>query len=153
MYKKVLIPTDGSALSRQAVASAVLFAKNTGATLVGVYVVPEPHPDELDAWVHHDAAYARHRKELHEKFADESLTFVANSALAEGIPCSCKAIAGNEPYRAILDVADQTRCDLIFMASHGWQANTAQMLGSETLKVVTHSKVPVLVHKPEPERL
>ena len=149
MYKKILIPVDGSVLSRQAAASAVLFARNIGATVVGVYVVPEPHPDQIEAWVHHDAAYAKHRKVLYEKFADEALTLVANSALAEGVPCTCKTVAGSEPYRAILDVAEKMRCDLIFMASHGWQANAAQMLGSETLKVVTHSKLPVLVHKPE----
>lgn len=151
MYRKILIPTDGSALSKQAVKSAISFARNLDATAIGVYVAPESSPDPLEAWAHHDPAYATHRNELHEKFADEALTFVANCALAEGVPCVCKTVSGSEPCRAIIEVADQTHCDLIFIASHGWQGNADQLSGSETLKVVTHSKVPVLVHKPEPE--
>lgn len=151
MYRKILIPTDGSALAKQAAKSAIAFARNIDATIVGVYVAPDPHPDPLEAWAHHDTAYATHRNELYEKFADESLTYVANSALAEGVPCVCKTVSGGEPYRAIIEVADQTHCDLIFIASHGWQGNADQQSGSETLKVVTHSKVPVLVHKPEPK--
>lgn len=150
MYKKILIPTDGSALSRQAAASGVVFARNIDASVVAVYVVPDLHPDQLEAWAHHDAAFAKHRRQLYQKFADESLAYVANCALAEGVPCTCSTAVGGEPYQSIIDVATRERCDLIFMASHGWQANAAQMLGSETLKVVTHSKVPVLVHKPEP---
>lgn len=151
MYKHILLPTDGSTLSKQAVASGILFAKNIGATVAGVYVIPEMHRDQLEAWMHHDAEYAKRRNALFEKFADESLAYVSNSALAEGIPCNCKVVSSDEPYRAILATAEQMRCDLIFIASHGWQGNSAQMLGSETLKVVTHSKVPVLVHKPEDE--
>lgn len=150
MYKKILVPTDGSTLSKQAVSAAVLFAKNIDAEIVGVCVIPAATRDLLEAWAHHDPAYAKRRGELYQKSADESLSFVANSALAEEVPCTCKTVTGGEPYRGILDVAGQTHCDLIYMASHGWQANAAQMLGSETLKVVTHSKIPVLVHKPEP---
>lgn len=151
MYRKILIPTDGSVLSKQAVTSAVLFARNVDATVVGVYVTPDPHTDPLEAWAHHDSAYATHRNELYEKFADEALTFVANNALAEGVPCVCKTVSGKEPYRAIIDIAGKTHCDLIYIASHGWQGNADQLSGSETLKVVARSKVHVLVHKPGPE--
>lgn len=152
MYKHILLPTDGSELSRQAVTSAILFAKNTGATVVGIHVVPVPHEDKLEAWVHHDAHHAKKRQALFDKFADECLTFVSNMALAEEVPCSCKKVAANEPYRAIVDTAEQVRCDLIYMASHGWKGADAQLLGSETVKVLHHSKVPVLVHKPTPAR-
>lgn len=148
MYKHILLPTDGSELSEQAVTSGILFAKNTGATIVGVYVVPAPHPDQLEAWMHHDAHYAERRQALFEKFADEYLSFVANSALAEEVPCSCKLVRAPEPYLGIVKTAEQARCDLIYMASHGWKGGTPQLLGSETLKVLVHSNVPVLVHKP-----
>jgi nucleotide-binding universal stress UspA family protein len=149
MYKHILLPTDGSELSRQAVTSGILFAKNTGATVVGIHVVPVPHEDRLEAWMHHDPHYAERRQALFDKFADEYLTFVANSALAEEVPCSCRKVNASEAWQAILATAQQTRCDLIYMASHGWKGDDdTQLLGSETLKVLHHSKVPVLVHKP-----
>lgn len=151
MYKHILLPTDGSALSQQAVANGVLFAKNIGATVVGVYVVPEPHPDQLETWMHHDAHYAERRQALFEKFADQHLSFIANSALVEEVPCTCKLMKANEPYLGILKAAEQAHCDLIYMASHGWKGDKPelpQLLGSETLKVLVHSRIAVLVHKP-----
>ena len=148
MYKHILLPTDGSELSRHAVTNAILFAKNTGATVVGIHVIPLPREDRLEAWIHHNPHYAKQRQALFDKFADEYLSFVANSALAEGVPCTCKKVEANEPYLAIVNTAEQERCDLIYMASHGWKGDDGQLLGSETLKVLHHSKVPVLVHKP-----
>lgn len=148
MYKHILLPTDGSELSQQAVTSGVLYAKNSGATVIAVHVVPTPHPDQLEAWMHHDPHYAERRQALFEKFANEYLAFAANSALAEEVPCSCKLVKANEPYLGILKTAEQSHCDLIYMAAHGWRGNVPQMLGSEALKVLIHSKVPVLVHKP-----
>lgn len=149
MYKHILLPTDGSELSRQAVASGILFAKNTGATVVGIHVIPLLREDQLEAWAHHDPHYLQRRQQLFEKFADDYLSFVANSALAEEVPCKCIKASGEEPYIAILKAAFQSGCDLIYMASHGWKGDQAKMLGSETLKVLLHSKVPVLIHKPE----
>jgi nucleotide-binding universal stress UspA family protein len=148
MYKKILLPTDGSALSRDAVTSCVLFAKNIGAEIIGLHAIPAPHPDRLEAWVHHDPAYSERRQALFEKFSTEYLAFIANSALAEGIPCTCKAVRAEEPYMAIVTTAEQLHCDLIYMASHGWAGDTARMPGSETLKVLADSKLPVLVHRP-----
>jgi len=152
MYKHILLPTDGSALSRQAVISGILFAKNIGATVVGLHVIPVPHEDQLEAWMHHDPHYAERRQALFDKFADEYLSFVANSALAEEVLCTCKKVSSHEPYRAIVKTAEQAHCDLIYMASHGWKGGEAQLLGSETLKVLYHSKVPVLVHMPAREK-
>lgn len=152
MYKHILLPTDGSELSRQAVASCILFARNTGATVVGVHVAPVPREDQLEAWTHHDPHYAERRKVLFDKFADEYLAFVANSALAEEVPCTCKKIHAKEPYLGIVKTAEQMHCDLIYMASHGWKGGEAQLLGSETLKVLHHSKIPVLVHRTMPVR-
>lgn len=148
MYKRILLPTDGSELSENAVTSGVLFAKNIGATLVGVYVVSQPGQAQLEAWLHHDAHYAERRQALFEKFADEYLSFVSNSALAEEVPCACELVRAQEPYQGIVDTAERTGCDLIFMASHGWQGDASQLLGSETIRVLVHSRIPVLVHRP-----
>ena len=68
MYKHILLPTDGSELSRQAVTSGILFAKNTGATVVGVHVIPLLREDRLEAWTHHDPHYAERRQALFDKF-------------------------------------------------------------------------------------
>jgi nucleotide-binding universal stress UspA family protein len=147
MYKRILVPTDGSALSRQAVQAAVAFARNIDAGIIGIHVIPKIHQDQLDAWVHHDPHHAGRQQALFERVADEYLTFVANSALAEGVPCKHLVVKGDEPHQAIIRTAEHEHCDLIFMASHGWKGDTATLLGSETLKVLQHSAVPVLVHK------
>lgn len=147
MYRHILLPTDGSALSRSAVESAALFARNIGATIVGLHVLPVPREDLLEAWMHHDPHFARQRLALFEKMADECLSFIANSALAQGVPCDCKKVTSDEPHTAIVKTAEQSRCDLIYMASHGWRGETP-LLGSVTVKVLHDSKVPVLVHKP-----
>jgi nucleotide-binding universal stress UspA family protein len=70
-----------------------------------------------------------------------------HSALAEGVPCVCRIVQAEQPYLAIIQAVERDHCDLIFMASHGWREEVAQLLGSETLKVLVHSNVPVLVHK------
>lgn len=147
MYKHILLPTDGSALSKSAVESGVLFAKNLGATVVGLYVLPVPRKDLLDAWMHHDPDYAQQRLALFERMADECLSFVANSALAQEVPCTCKKVKSDEPHAAIVSTAEQSRCDLIYIASHGWKG-ADPYLGTVTLRVLHDSKVPVLVYKP-----
>ncbi len=153
MYRHILLPTDGSELSKQAVTSGILFAKNIGATVVGIHVAPVLQDDRLEDWLHHDPHHAERRKALFDTFADECLAFVANSALAEEVPCTCKKVSAKEPYQAIVKTAEQTHCDLIYMASHGWREEEKLPLGSETLKVLHSSNVSVLVHKPWRERL
>lgn len=147
MYKHILLPTDGSTLSKSAVESGILFARNMGATVVGLHVLPVPRDDLLEAWAHHDPGFAEKRRALFGKMADECLTFVANSALAQDVPCTCKTVESDEPHAAIVKTAQQLRCDLIYMASHGWEGESA-LLGSVTLGVLHDSKVPVFVHKP-----
>ncbi len=152
MFKRILLPTDGSELSRQAVAGGIAFAKQCGAGVVALHVIPIPHPDLLEAWLHHDAQFAEHRQALFDKFADHYLDAVAASAQAQQVACECRKAAAQEPYQAILDTAEQAGCDLIYMASHGWKGGAAQLLGSQTVKVLHYSQVPVLVHKAARER-
>lgn len=148
MFKHILLPTDGSVLSRKAVADGILLASECGADIVAVHVIPVPHDDQLEAWIHHDPQFARHRQALFEKFADLYLAFVASSALALQVPCECRKLTAHQPFQAILAAAEQARCDLIYMASHGWKGGAAQLLGSQTVKVLHYGRIPVLVHKP-----
>lgn len=148
MYKHILLPTDGSALSRKAVRSGILFAKQAGARVTAVHVMASPRADELEAWAHHEPDYADRRARLFEKAAQEALQFVADTAAAEGVPCTTRLVTGEEPYCAIVAVAQAAHCDLVFMAAHGARGAAAALPGSETLKVLIHSKIPVLIHKP-----
>lgn len=147
MFTRILLPTDGSALSRQAVTDGILLAKQSGADVVAVHVLPVPHDDLLDAWLHHDPQFALHQQALFEKSADTFLSFVAASAQAQHVQCVCRKVRAAEPYLAILDTARQESCDLIYMAPHGWKGGAAQLLGSQTVKVLHYSDIPVLVHK------
>lgn len=148
MYKHILLPTDGSELSRRAVESGILFARDIDAAVVGLYVLPVPRKDLLDAWTHHDPDYARRRLTLFDRMADEALSYLANSALKLEVPCTCHKVESDEPHAAIVATADQDRCDLVYMASHGWKG-AAPYLGTVTLRVLHDSKVPVLVYKPQ----
>ncbi|MND01346.1 Universal stress protein family protein [compost metagenome] len=62
-----------------------------------------------------------------------------------GVPCETLHVTRDHVYDAIVDTANQKGCDLIFMASHGRKGISAFVLGSETYKVLSHSKIPVLV--------
>lgn len=148
MYKCILLPTDGSAVSREAVAAGIRLAQAAGAQVVGLHVVPILHDDQLEAWMHHDPQLAERRQALFDKFGDDYLAALAQQAQAANVPCSVRKARGAEASFAILRAAQEAGCDLIYMASHGWRHDQSQMLGSETLKVLNFSRVPVLVHKP-----
>lgn len=148
MYQHILLPTDGSALSRKAVRSGILFAKEAGARVTAIHVMPSPGVDELEAWTHHEPDYPARHARMVRKTADAALQFVADTAAGEGVPCSARLVTGGEPWRAIVDAAQAAGCDLIFMAAHGASGDAAGLPGSETIKVLMHSKVAVLAHKP-----
>ncbi|OWW21157.1 universal stress protein [Noviherbaspirillum denitrificans] len=147
MYNRILLPTDGSEQSRQAVESGIIFARNMGAAVVGLHVLPRPHKDLLDAWMHHDPGYATQRLALFDRMADEALSFVSNAALGLEVPCICRKVESDEPHAAIVAVSDEERCNLIYLASHGWKGQQLY-LGTVTLRVLRDSRVPVLVYKP-----
>jgi nucleotide-binding universal stress UspA family protein len=149
MYARILLPSDGSAMSKLAVQSGIRFARDNGAEAVGLHVVALPHAEQLDAWMHHAPQLVERRQALFDKFADEYLAFIATTAQAEQVPCRTEKVRAAEPAVAIVRTAETLGCDLIFMASHGWRGDRARMLGSETLKVLQDSTIPVLVHKVE----
>ena len=143
MYKHILLPTDGSELSATAVRAGVKFAKEVGARVTALHVTAPFHPTELTP-----AALTGHMQE-HDARAKESaqqtLGAVMEVARAAGVPCATAHRVSNSPYETIIALAGEAGCDLIFMASHGRRGVAALLLGSETNKVLTHSKIPVLV--------
>jgi nucleotide-binding universal stress UspA family protein len=150
MYKRILLPTDGSALSKQAVQCGVRFAKESGAEVIGIHVVALAPAQQLEAWMAHAPHLTERRQAMFDKFADEYLSFITAQAIAEHVPSTVIKVRAPEPWQAIARAAQDLDCDLIFLASHGWKGDRALMLGSETVKVLQESTVPVLVHKPPP---
>lgn len=135
MYKHILIPTDGSALSAKAI-------EQGGAKVTGVTVSIPFHAFALDPMMVADT-WEHYKKDCEDR-AQQSLGAVRLAAEAAGVPCDVVHVTA-DPYEGIIDTAIGRGCDLIYMASHGRKGISALLLGSETQKVLTHSKIPVLV--------
>lgn len=146
MYKHLLVPTDGSALSVAAVDSAFALAKEMGAS-VTVLAVAEPYPTIYYTEV---LQVDTLRAEYEQRALEECKTAVANAktkADGLGVSCDTAVVVHAEPFQAICDTAASKGCDLIVMASNGRRGLSALLLGSVTTKVLTHSKIPVLVYR------
>lgn len=144
MFKKILLPTDGSELSARAISGAIDMAKKLGAKIVGMTVV-EPYSY---------SSLSEYRPESYEdyearmtKIAQERLDALAAAGKAAGVEVETKIARSFSPYEAIIEMAKRNDCDAIFMASHGRRGLSAVLLGSETQKVLTHSTIPVLVYR------
>lgn len=144
MFRKILLPTDGSELSGKAIEGGLGFAKALGASVVGVTVI-EPYsysnlseyrPESLDDY-----------EQRMLKVAAERLGRVADAAARAGVAVETQTVKSFSPHEAIIDAAKSTGCDVIFMASHGRKGLSAVLLGSETQKVLTHSTIPVMVYR------
>jgi nucleotide-binding universal stress UspA family protein len=147
MYKHILLPTDGSPLSERAVKSGIELAKAVGARVTGLFVAPAPTPLVYENMVPVAYMTPDQHAEMTERSARQYLGVVERAAQAAGVACECVSVTGEYPADAIVQAARKRRCDLIVMASHGRRGIQAVLLGSETHKVLTHSKVPVLVHR------
>lgn len=147
MYKHILVPTDGSKLSDEAVTKAIQFGKENGAKLTALHVMPEYIPP---AFAEFPAAGQASFAEFMKATEETAKTVLGNAKKAAdegGVACETVAVRHTQPYRAIIDLARDKACDLIFMSSHGRRGLSALVLGSETNKVLTHSSIPVLVFR------
>jgi nucleotide-binding universal stress UspA family protein len=145
MYTNIVIPTDGSELAGKAVQHGIELAKRLGAKVTVLTVTPPFHTFTTNTQMIEDTP-ARYKARTHEH-AEKILGAVANAAQAAGVICETVQVEHEHPYRAIIDIAELRGCDLIVMASHGRHGVSALLLGSETVKVLTHCKIPVLVHR------
>ena len=142
MYKHILVPTDGSTLSRKAIREAVRVAKTTKARVTALHVLPKYHPPyELGMWVQEEDDY---EATCHQR-SKKIIGYVQKECAAAGIRCAGLDIFSDRPYEEIIKVARKQKCDLVVMASHGRRGLAGVLLGSETQKVLTHGKTPVLV--------
>jgi nucleotide-binding universal stress UspA family protein len=143
MFKHILVPTDGSKLSGAAAQNAVELAKSMGARVTAI-TVSKPFRASTADYVMPADTEAAYNSEC-VKQAATSLGAVANVAKSSGVAFEGVHVFGEQPYAAIIGAAGQNGCDVICMASHGRKGVAALVLGSETVKVLTHSKIPVLV--------
>ena len=144
MYKRVLVPTDGSDITAKAVQSAVGLARLCGAELY-VLAVKEPFP--YSAISEMQPVPPQEFFDAQERVAVARVKAATDAGAAAGVTCHGHTVEALHPWEAILDHAKTQGCDLVVMASHGRSGLSALLLGSETQKVLTHSSIPVLVIK------
>ena len=143
MFKHLLLPTDGSPLSENAVLKGIQFAQALGARVTGLYVNPRFRVLTYRTDMLEDTRGDYERdSQVH---AERYLAFISKAAAARGVPCETRIESSDDVSRSILDVAGELACDLIAMASHGRRGISGVLLGSETQRVLTHSDIPVLV--------
>jgi nucleotide-binding universal stress UspA family protein len=147
MFRSILVPTDGTALSRRAIERAARLAKEQKARLAGFWVGPTWQPNlyacsrDVPSGVTSPARFSADVR----KRATRYLDVIRRAAAAAGVPCYCWYVRGNFPYLEIINAARRQRCDLIVMASHGRRGGSRRLLGSETIKVLACSTLPVMV--------
>jgi nucleotide-binding universal stress UspA family protein len=142
MFQRILIPTDGSDITHKSVSAALSLAASVGAR---VYVLSVKEPFPYSAISEMQPTPPQEFFEAQERIASSRVQEVAQLAETQGVVCETHTVEALHPWEAIIELAQQKACDLIVMASHGRRGVTALLLGSETQKVLTHSKVPVLV--------
>jgi nucleotide-binding universal stress UspA family protein len=147
MFKHIAIPTDGSKLAGKGVKAGVKLAQSLGAKVTGVYVIPPYAPPVYGeaALYYVPGMSPREYKKQCEQAAKKALAEVQIEAQTAGVPCATRIVTSPKPSQGILRAARAAKCDAIAMASHGRGAFSGLLLGSETSRVLAHSKLPVLV--------
>ncbi|KQQ97435.1 universal stress protein [Massilia sp. Leaf139] len=145
MFKRILLPTDGSELSSRAGLAGVSFAKEAGAQVIGMTALPgyktfTANADMIESTEDEYLAASEAR-------AGKWLAAVSDAARDAGVECATVLVRADDPHEAILRTARDRGCDLIVMASHGRRGLGGLLLGSETQKVLVHSSIPVLVYR------
>ena len=145
MYQKILIATDGSLLSRKAVRSGLELAALTGASIVALKVVPRYPVSYFEGGV---ALSVNNIAGVEKQWAEAAMAVVDKvkaDAEAAGIKAKAMTVSSDFTAEAIINAAKKYKCDLIVMASHGRRGMKRLLMGSETMHVLTHSHIPVLV--------
>jgi nucleotide-binding universal stress UspA family protein len=146
MFKHILVPTDGSKLSDRAVQRGIELASALGARITAVHVISEFRIMADESFVLPTSADLKRRYDNEAKArAEKMLAKIGDRAKAAAVKYEGLAVTGDVPYEQIIEAAKKVKCDLIMMASHGRRGLSGLLLGSETSKVLTHSKIPVLV--------
>ena len=147
MFKRILVPTDGSAPARRAIKRAVQFAREQKARVIGFYVGPPWQLPIYSDYVPPEVLSPKEHAAAVKRTAARYLAAVKQAARAARVPCSVRYVMAPHPYDEIVKEARRRRCDLIAIASHGRRGISRLLLGSETSKVLAQTRIPVLVHR------
>jgi nucleotide-binding universal stress UspA family protein len=147
MFKHILIPTDGSDLSKNAILQGVQFAKEIGAKVTGFFAAQPYHPMVYEGFIPANYMSRQQHEEATNKLADKYLSVIENACKTANVSYQGYHTASEFPADAIIQAVEEKKCDMVFMASHGRRGLAGVLLGSETAKVLTHSKIPVLVYR------
>lgn len=148
MYSHILVPTDGSELSLNGARQAIELAKLCKAKMSALMVSPTYRQLQSDGFVLTPANMVRERwEEQMTERAKKVLDGVCAEAAKAGVACEGVHVFGDTPYEAIIDTANKRGCDMIAMGSHGHGGFKQFFLGSETTRVLSHTKLPVMVYR------
>ncbi|TAJ20547.1 MAG: universal stress protein [Rugosibacter sp.] len=147
MFQHLLVPVDGSELSANTADRAIVFAKEAGAQITFFFAKPEYPMAFYGEGALIDPTTPERFAEMAEEQAHEILSEAEARAAAQGVKVTLLSLTNGAPWEGIIAAAQQVGADLIFMASHGRRGISGLLLGSETQKVLTHSKIPVLVFR------
>jgi nucleotide-binding universal stress UspA family protein len=145
MYSRILVATDGSTLSKKAVASAIQLAATCAAELVAVKVVPRYPQAYFEGSIPLSVQEVARIEKQWTDAAQANLDAIAKAAKAKGVSTKTVTVKSDVVSDAIIAAAKKQKADLIVMASHGRKGIKRLLLGSETQQVLTHSHIPVLV--------
>jgi nucleotide-binding universal stress UspA family protein len=145
MFDHILIPTDGSDTSKKIIQDCVALAKTTGARITALHVIPEFHIFTYQTGMLEDTREQFSRDSIAQ--AKKYLEEIESAAKEAHVKCNTIYLVNDSPFEAIIKSAENEKCDLIAMASHGRKGLKGFLLGSETQKVLTHSQIPVLVFR------
>jgi nucleotide-binding universal stress UspA family protein len=145
MFKHILLPTDGSRLSERAVRSGIQFAGRIKARVTALHVIPAFQAFANEGFAPLSPALRKRLEDEARARATRMLEGIARQARSRKVRCATLTAASDMPYQEIIGTARKKKCDLIMMASHGRRGLSSLLLGSETQKVLLHSKTPVLV--------
>ncbi|MBX3664550.1 MAG: universal stress protein [Burkholderiales bacterium] len=145
MFRNILVPTDGSALSRRAIKKAAALAKATGAKVTGFHVAPAYKFNVYADYIPPDFILPKEFEANAKKIAARHLEVVKKECAAAGVRCTVYSVCSDFAADAIVKAAKKYKCDLVAMASHGRSGLSKLLIGSETQKVLGGIKIPVLV--------
>ena len=146
VFRHFLIATDGSPLSNKAARAGIALARALGARVTAYYAVDELQPLYVEGYMM-DQAMMDDLDARATALGEKRVEAIAKIAKAAGVRFNALVRTANTAYEGIIDVAKRQRCDVIVMASHGRRGLSSLMMGSVTQKVLTHSKIPVVVYR------
>lgn len=146
MFKHILIPTDGSPVANKAVKAGIQLAKALGAKVTAYYAIEELQPIYSEGYAM-DQATIDNIEERGRMAGQKHVDVIGKLAKAAGVRFASEVKTAYTPYEGIIKAARKYKCDAIFMASHGRRGISRLIMGSVTQKVLSHSKIPVVVYR------